>query len=330
MSTTITIQSDSTQALTVAPEGSSNYGLQVAESNGAATGLKIAANAADLGVGLSALSSASSEALTIDAKGSGKVVIAGVSSGGVILAPGEGSVGIGTASPAAKLDVAQLSNGTTNHPLIVRNTSNTGNGGGSGTGLQFILNNSGSNTVLGQIDGVNDVLDQSTMIFSTANGEVMRLRNGKVGVGTTSPAAKLDVAQLDNGAVNHPLIVRNTSNTGDGGGSGTGLQLVLNNSGANTVLGQIDGVNDVVGQTTMVFSTANGEVMRLRNGNVGVGTTSPQSALDVNGVVTVSGVTIRAGSGVPSVTAANGSLYLRTDGTGPNLYVRENGAWVPK
>lgn len=39
---------------------------------------------------------------------------------------------------------------------------------------------------------------------------------------------------------------------------------------------------------------------------------------------------VTSGAGAPTGSAPNGSLYLRTDGTGPNLYVRENGAWVAK
>lgn len=35
-------------------------------------------------------------------------------------------------------------------------------------------------------------------------------------------------------------------------------------------------------------------------------------------------------SGVPTADLPNGSLALRDNGTGPNLYVRENGAWVAK
>lgn len=42
------------------------------------------------------------------------------------------------------------------------------------------------------------------------------------------------------------------------------------------------------------------------------------------------GPTITFGTGVPVSTPPNGSLFLRTDGTGPNLYVRQNGAWVSK
>lgn len=42
------------------------------------------------------------------------------------------------------------------------------------------------------------------------------------------------------------------------------------------------------------------------------------------------GPCIVQGEGVPASDFPNGSLYLRTDGGGPNLYVREGGAWVAK
>lgn len=44
-----------------------------------------------------------------------------------------------------------------------------------------------------------------------------------------------------------------------------------------------------------------------------------------------SGPTITSGTGAPSHSATNGSLYLRTDGgAGTTLYVREAGAWAAK
>jgi hypothetical protein len=46
--------------------------------------------------------------------------------------------------------------------------------------------------------------------------------------------------------------------------------------------------------------------------------------------LTEDGPVIAQGSGAPSSALPNGSLYLRSDGAGPNLYVRENGAWVAK
>lgn len=42
------------------------------------------------------------------------------------------------------------------------------------------------------------------------------------------------------------------------------------------------------------------------------------------------GPTVTSGVGIPASTQPNGSIFLRSDGTGPNLYVRENGAWVAK
>ncbi|MCU0609011.1 MAG: hypothetical protein MUF22_04500 [Chitinispirillaceae bacterium] len=72
----------------------------------------------------------------------------------------------------------------------------------------------------------------------------------------------------------------------------------------------------------------------VQNGtSIGVGTASAGTKLHVNGAITVGGAgapQIVSGSGAPSASLPNGSLYLRTDGTGPNLYVRQNGAWVSK
>lgn len=48
------------------------------------------------------------------------------------------------------------------------------------------------------------------------------------------------------------------------------------------------------------------------------------------GIKIMGGPTITVGTGVPATSEPNGSLFLRTDGTGPNLYVRENGAWAAK
>lgn len=55
--------------------------------------------------------------------------------------------------------------------------------------------------------------------------------------------------------------------------------------------------------------------------------------LIVNGKVSVNNTaaTITSGTGAPTASEPNGSIYLRTDGgTGTTLYVRESGAWVAK
>lgn len=65
--------------------------------------------------------------------------------------------------------------------------------------------------------------------------------------------------------------------------------------------------------------------LRWRNGYFTGTVQSPTYVVGSSG-----GPTITSGTGVPSGSQPNGSLYLRTDGAGPNLYVRENGAWVSK
>jgi hypothetical protein len=80
--------------------------------------------------------------------------------------------------------------------------------------------------------------------------------------------------------------------------------------------------------------TANGNVELYQNNNKKFETTS--SGVEVTGDVKINTVQILTGSGAPALTAAVGSLYLRTDGVaGAVLYVKEStpagtGGWVAK
>ena len=102
------------------------------------------------------------------------------------------NVGIGTASPQSTLTIG---------------TSGAWGPGGSPSSLQipsnaYIVTSNSSNTAgIGMIKatsaGVITLGDQSAVtdtIFTTTSGEIMRIRNGNVGIGTTNPGAKLDVA----------------------------------------------------------------------------------------------------------------------------------------
>lgn len=83
----------SATALTVAKAGT-DYALQVDTATASAvTGLKITSAAATGGLALAVISTGTNENLTIDAKGSGTVSIAGNSTGDVLLAGGAGSTG---------------------------------------------------------------------------------------------------------------------------------------------------------------------------------------------------------------------------------------------
>lgn len=98
---TVTITVQSATSLTVARTGA-NYALQVdTNTASSATGVKITAAAAGGGVAVAATSSGTNERLTVDAKGSGAIILGGSSTGGV---------GVGTLTAlvtGARLQVAE-------------------------------------------------------------------------------------------------------------------------------------------------------------------------------------------------------------------------------
>ena len=95
----------------------------------------------------------------------------------------DGSVGIGTTSPGANLDVKKGSEG-----LYFAAGGDTGNA----RSLQFTSSaNGGSNGAMHTIDAISG---NGLIAFATAGAEKMRIQsNGNVGIGTTSPAVPLDV-----------------------------------------------------------------------------------------------------------------------------------------
>jgi hypothetical protein len=82
----VTITSSGANALAVGPNATTNPTFNVDASTASdATGVQVKGAAAGGGVALSALSSGASEALKIDAKGSGQLIIGGTSTGYTVL-----------------------------------------------------------------------------------------------------------------------------------------------------------------------------------------------------------------------------------------------------
>jgi len=179
--------------------------------------------------------------------------------------PANGNVGIGTGSPGALLEVDGGS-------FFLRGGNvNLYNDGG---GL-FIRNSAGV-----------------VSIQLRENGGNSYFRNGNVGIGTTSPTAKLEV----NGG---SFLLRggniNLFNTGGGlfmrNGSGTvGIQLM--ESGGNSY---------------------------FRNGNLGIGTTTPTAKLDVNG----GSFHLRGGN--VNLFNTGGGLFMRNDAGTVGIQLVESG-----
>jgi len=102
--------------------------------------------------------------------------------------------------------------------------------------------------------------------------------------------------------------------------SQNGFQTVSINSETGTVT-----TTSTIGPATVVDSVA-------ATGNVTAdsGTAPAAGGMAAFLASSTANFGIYVGSGAPSVTAAQGSLYLRTDGTTTNdrLYVRGSAAWI--
>lgn len=200
-------------------------------------------------------------------------------------------LGLGTSSPSYRLDVAQ-SNPTRG---IVAQLQNTASSGQTGTQLEF-LQGGVDYWSIGQPAGVSAFAFWASRYSGGDGTEIMRLTNtGNVGIGTSSPSAKLHVASsgrdvaiiesTDAGALNGPYLnlFRNSASPAANDYLGF-LQFTGKNSSGTTVDYAFIGTQATQVTTSpaqkgdLVFFTANeaspSEKLRLTaSGNLGLGVT---------------------------------------------------------
>ena len=149
---------------------------------------------------------------------------------------------------------------------------------------------------------------------SNTFAEKMRITSGgNVGIGTVSPAGKLEINGLtfvnNTGDSTSRLLLRNSTTGASAGGldiQEIGVDASLNNA-SNGYLS---------------LSTNNTERLRITSsGNIGIGTTSPLSKLDISvGNQTSLGLFSASGTSITSAGGSTGNLYQISLGYGGGTY----------
>ena len=282
--------------------------------------------------------------------------------GNVILLPGQGNgtgisgnVGVGTTSPQALLDV--FGTGATSAMIVPRDsTANRPASGVNGmlrynvttgkletfasSAWQTLDTSSGTSGAFannGNAFGTSAILgttDSNSLGFITYNTSRLTITSsGNVGIGTVSPTQMLEV----NGSAAFGSGVLNLQLTGN-------TDVTALNPGSSTNAGRIQGPqnnhlvfdlrnNDSQDSIAFRYAADNSSIVNTigfvmkGNGNVGVGTTSPQAILDVNGSGTSqSAMLVPRDSTAMRPTGINGMLRYNT--TNAQLETYSSGAWA--
>ncbi len=185
----------------------------------------------------------------------------------------DGNVGIGTTAPGARLDVY---GGGTGHVMI-------GEWGGgntyAGLGLAGSLATGNYNLLSGPADTnlyINRPTGKDIRFRENNADQVTILTGGNVGIGTTAPGQKLEIA----GAV------KSTSNSANF--AETGGQFDYYDSGRVTRFNSYKADSTGAGMEFRTGGTSSYDIRMsiLSSGNVGIGTTTPSTKLEVGGDVT--------------------------------------------
>ncbi len=170
------------------------------------------------------------------------------SSGSNIFNTNNGNIGIGTNNPSQKLSI----NAT--EPTIDFMNAGTSKGYLQANGSNIRIGTYANNTT-------------GNIVFNTKAADRMWIdENGKVGIGTSTPSGQLTVDG------NNPWIEMRTGGVYKGYLWASGNDMRLGTSATNTT-------GNLVLQTKLVD-----RMLIDENGNVGIGTTAPSTALTINGI----------------------------------------------
>ena len=222
-------------------------------------------------------------------------------------------LGIGTNSPSQPLEIHEASSTTTANDggvgIVIKNTNNTDNNQAS---LEF-LNSGGTKTASIISTFIDHSTDEGALSFAVGDGggsfgEAMRITaNKRIGIGTSSPSGLFHVKGDTNSNGAELFLQINNNNTTDNIGA-----IHFGNNADSTLSTILSGTSGNNTTSHLTFSTSDtgtlAEAMRIdKDGNVGIGTTSPENNLHISGTNSVA-MTLQApthDSGVASTATMN-------------------------
>lgn len=239
-----------------------------------------------------------------------------------------GFIGIGTLTPVEKLDVRGniLWDGfNSGNPRAVKIGYSGGNYGGIGYNMDFTSTTGIFNRPLNDHSSYLEFWNGGFRFFGSSNSSSAQnvnlngsgnnlnilatlARSGNFGIGTNSPVAKLSVS--NNGAEGIEMIPGSSSNLS---------RIYAYNRSTNLY-------NGLIFNTTDIDFRNNLDVSRLfiqnSSGNVGIGTTTPNSKLAVNGKICAQEVNVKPGPW-PDYVFAKSYLFPTLQET--EKYIKEKG-----
>ena len=212
----------------------------------------------------------------------------------------DGELGMGTTTPIAKLHVVD---GT-----IFIDAETTGTDGlavQNAAGNVFWINSPASNRL--------DIGGRGNLDSPPTSGAISILDNDNVGIGTTLPVAKLHV-------VDGTIFIRAETTGTDG--------LAVQNAAGNVFWINSPASNrlDIGGRGNVGTPPTSGAISILDNDNVGIGTTSPTSTLDIDGTLRTTGNALFQGDFVDHFKPGGSRVILRAATINPTVELRPRGA----